>query len=363
MKDPAKYEKLKAEYTEAVRHYIEQAPESIDGIDLELAQISIRARNGTRSKRNARPKFIAACSNSRNRNISWRARKRIWRVRGICAGFPRELLAEHSGCRRECRRCAPAMGHFLVGPTPGEQTHVALSNVERSAAFHFVALASKLFVRQAQCRKTRARNGRHSSAGYADSDFGTRAESAREIFQRGCELARPAIEAWLADDIALKPPRDGSVRRFPEATVGLAVEPSTFELIWKACGSPHLAEVPPDQDAREFELEFPGGVRLDILTTRKREGSGAMARHLQKFGESIQQVELLVKNVDHATEILRLALPAHCRSSRNSRRSQWHARQFFSGACARRKEGSDRACRSQDLSLNGACVKLSAVPA
>lgn len=39
LKDPAKYEKLKTEYTEAVRHYIEQAPESIDGIDLELASI------------------------------------------------------------------------------------------------------------------------------------------------------------------------------------------------------------------------------------------------------------------------------------------------------------------------------------
>jgi len=38
-KDPAKYDKLKAEYTEAVRRYIEQFPETIDGIDLELATI------------------------------------------------------------------------------------------------------------------------------------------------------------------------------------------------------------------------------------------------------------------------------------------------------------------------------------
>lgn len=141
--------------------------------------------------------------------------------------------------------------------------------------------------------------------GLSDSHFGTRAESAREIFQRGCELARPAIESWLADDMLsslLVMDRSG----FPEATVGLAVEPSTFEAIWKAFGSPRFAEVPPDQDAREFELQFPGGVRLDILTTRNREASGALARHLQKFGESIQQVELLVKNVDHATEIFRL---------------------------------------------------------
>lgn len=91
---------------------------------------------------------------------------------------------------------------------------------------------------------------------------------------------------------------------FPEATVGVAVEPATFKMIRQACGSPRLADVPPDQDAQEFELEFPGGVRLDILTTRDRAGSGAMARHLQKFAESIQQVELLVKNVDGASEAL-----------------------------------------------------------
>jgi len=39
LKDPAKYEKLKGEYTEAVRRFIEQAPETIDGIDLELDKI------------------------------------------------------------------------------------------------------------------------------------------------------------------------------------------------------------------------------------------------------------------------------------------------------------------------------------
>lgn len=43
-KNPAKYEKLKAEYTEAVRRYVEQSPESIDGIDLELANIDPSAK-------------------------------------------------------------------------------------------------------------------------------------------------------------------------------------------------------------------------------------------------------------------------------------------------------------------------------
>ena len=141
--------------------------------------------------------------------------------------------------------------------------------------------------------------------GLRDSDPRTRANSAREIFERGRDRARSVIEPWLKDHtlsslFVIDP------SGFPKATVGLAVEPSTFELIWKTAGSPPLAEVPPDQDAKEFELDFPGGVRLDILTTRNRGQSGALARHLRKFGESIQQVELLVKNVDHATQIIRL---------------------------------------------------------
>jgi hypothetical protein len=39
VKDPAKYKKLDAEYQEAVRHYIEQNQQSIDGIDLSLANM------------------------------------------------------------------------------------------------------------------------------------------------------------------------------------------------------------------------------------------------------------------------------------------------------------------------------------
>ena len=44
VKDPAKYDRLKAEYTEAVRRFIEQTPESIDGIDLELADTDPSAK-------------------------------------------------------------------------------------------------------------------------------------------------------------------------------------------------------------------------------------------------------------------------------------------------------------------------------
>jgi hypothetical protein len=130
-----------------------------------------------------------------------------------------------------------------------------------------------------------------------------RAEAAGAIFRQGRELARLAVERWLAH----KPLADMFVvdqSGSPETTVGIAVEPGTFDNIRHAFGSPHLAHVPPDQDAREFELEFHGDVRLDILTTRDRASSGAIARHLHKFGENIQQVELLVRNVDRATAIL-----------------------------------------------------------
>jgi hypothetical protein len=38
-KNPAKFEKLSADYKDAVRHYVDQNPKTIDGIDLNLASI------------------------------------------------------------------------------------------------------------------------------------------------------------------------------------------------------------------------------------------------------------------------------------------------------------------------------------
>jgi len=92
-------------------------------------------------------------------------------------------------------------------------------------------------------------------------------------------------------------------------TVGMAVQPETFEKIRGANGSPPLADAPADQDVAEFELEFQDSerphFRLDILTTKAPDGGGAIARFLEKFGEGIQQVEIDVTDVDRATEILR----------------------------------------------------------
>jgi hypothetical protein len=51
-KDPAKFDKLTKEYTEAVRHFIEENPQSIDGIDLGLSSIDPSAKwNDLQNKR------------------------------------------------------------------------------------------------------------------------------------------------------------------------------------------------------------------------------------------------------------------------------------------------------------------------
>jgi hypothetical protein len=140
--------------------------------------------------------------------------------------------------------------------------------------------------------------------GLSSPDLANRERGARELFGRGRELARAATTDWLADpELAAYFVLDAS--QLPLTTVGIAVAPETFERIYAANGSPRLAVVPPDQDAKEFELHFAQGVRLDILTTREPGGAGAIARYLQKLGEGIQQVELLARNVDAATEILR----------------------------------------------------------
>ncbi len=140
----------------------------------------------------------------------------------------------------------------------------------------------------------------------AHRDRDEREAAATKLHRLGCELARSSMETWIADADFLALVRPGG-RPF-EVTVGIAVRPETFENIRAANGSPRLANVPPDQDAREFELQFKNAVRLDVLTTKAPGGGGAIARFLEKFGEGIQQVEFAVTSVDRATEILRSRL-------------------------------------------------------
>lgn len=138
-----------------------------------------------------------------------------------------------------------------------------------------------------------------------------RLRAAREIFDQGWKLARPTIEEWLRDPEILKIfPAAGvgaaDAKSWPPGiAVGLAVVQETFERIRAANGSPRPARVPPEHDAIEFELDFPEGVRLGILTARRPDGNGALARFLRKFGEGIQQIEIRVRDVDRATNAIR----------------------------------------------------------
>ncbi len=138
-------------------------------------------------------------------------------------------------------------------------------------------------------------------ADLASAEAAARGAAATEMYRAGCALVDPVVRNWCAD--AELAPLFGAPNL--QITVGVAVSPATFSQVYVANGSPRLAEVPPEQDAQEFELYFAGGVSLDVLTTREPGGSGAIARFLTRFGEGIQQVECRVRDVDRATQILR----------------------------------------------------------
>jgi len=142
---------------------------------------------------------------------------------------------------------------------------------------------------------------RRAIEGMSSHDPEVRMASATEIHRIGRGLADHAVYPWWAD-AELAALLESST---PHVTVGLAVTPEQFAKIREASGAPRLAEVPPDQDAQEFELHLPGGLSIDVLTSREPAGGGAIARFLQKFGEGIQQVEFRCKDVDRATQILK----------------------------------------------------------
>src|ERR1700739_4682516 len=132
------------------------------------------------------------------------------------------------------------------------------------------------------------------------TDPEVRVASATEIHRLGRAMADHAVYPWWADQelSALL----GGVSPF--VTVGLAVTRERFDKIHEASGLPRLADVPPDQDAMEFELHLPGGLCMDVLTPKEPAGNGAVAKFLQKFGEGIQQVEIRCSDVPRATRIL-----------------------------------------------------------
>jgi hypothetical protein len=137
-----------------------------------------------------------------------------------------------------------------------------------------------------------------------DAESSQREAAARELYRRGCEAIQPIVSNWLSDAELKRFLLSGEMRA-AELTVGVAVQPAKFERIRAVHGSPRQADVPPDQDAKEFELHLSGGIRLDVLTTREPGGTGAIARYLEKHGEGIQQIEICAQDVDRATERLR----------------------------------------------------------
>jgi hypothetical protein len=138
-------------------------------------------------------------------------------------------------------------------------------------------------------------------ANLSSADPSVRLAAAGEIYRLGRATAGSAISDWWTESelsaLLLAPN--------PAVTVGLALQRETFGRIRIANGTPRLADVPPDQDAEEFELHFTDGISLDILTTREPGGSGAISKYLAKFGEGIQQVEYRCTDVDRATQILK----------------------------------------------------------
>lgn len=128
-------------------------------------------------------------------------------------------------------------------------------------------------------------------------DRAVRESAAREIFERGRADAERAIANWRAN-AQIAELISGHV------TVGIALTPQRFASMRALLGEPRLAEVPPDQDAQEFEWSPGNEAHLDILTTRAPEQSGAIAKFLAKFGEGIQQVEFLTPHIDEATRRL-----------------------------------------------------------
>ena len=90
-------------------------------------------------------------------------------------------------------------------------------------------------------------------AGLWSAEPSARKVAAEEVYRLGRAAAGIAVAVWWSDEelsaLLLAPN--------PVITVGVAVPRETFNRIRIANGTPRLAEVPPDQDAEEFELHFP----------------------------------------------------------------------------------------------------------
>jgi hypothetical protein len=139
----------------------------------------------------------------------------------------------------------------------------------------------------------------------ADANPRIRMDAARALYVAGVTLCEPALAEWREDkefdELLVRAPHEFSAWR---TVVGIAVKPASFEAIRLANDSPRLAEVPADEDAREFEIHCKDGTELDILSSRNGNAEGPIGKFVEKFGEGIQQIEIYVLDVARATAIL-----------------------------------------------------------
>jgi len=128
----------------------------------------------------------------------------------------------------------------------------------------------------------------------ASPDLGRRAAAAVQFYRTGVDLVKDFVDSWRQDP-------QFAVLLTGEPIVGVAVPPDLFQRIRGQMDAPALADVPPEQNTAEFEVEAEG-IHLDVLTPI--DGAGAIQKFLDRFGPGIQQVELPVNDVAAATDLL-----------------------------------------------------------
>src|SRR6202521_5040409 len=109
-------------------------------------------------------------------------------------------------------------------------------------------------------------------ANLSSADESKRLAAAAEIYRAGRTPADQVVHAWWTNEEIYSLLLGSN----PSVTVGLAVRRETFEQIRRANGSPRLAPGAPHTEAGDFELHFPNGISLDVLTTKDPGGAGAI---------------------------------------------------------------------------------------
>jgi hypothetical protein len=127
-KDPAKYDKLKAEYLDAIRHFMEVVPDSLDGIDISLAAIDpghkwsemVAARNRDIHRRAldlAQSKYLVARADTDLQGQGY--------LRGLPPGNYWLSTLDVSASVGDAR----PRWDTPITVAPGQQVHIILSNI------------------------------------------------------------------------------------------------------------------------------------------------------------------------------------------------------------------------------------------